>query len=70
MLRNEGLVVPIGAFSRDYGLTLSLPGVIGRRGLREFYPPQLSAEENGLLDRSVAALRKAADRLSKHGQAL
>jgi malate/lactate dehydrogenase len=49
---------------------LSLPGVIGRRGLREFYPPQLSAEENGLLDRSVAALRKAADRLSKHGQAL
>jgi L-lactate dehydrogenase len=31
---------------------------------------QLSAEENGLLERSVAALRKAADRLSKHGQAL
>jgi L-lactate dehydrogenase len=64
VLRDEGLVVPIGAFSREYGLTLSLPGVVGRRGLREFYPPSLSAEERALLDKSVAALKKAGARLS------
>jgi L-lactate dehydrogenase len=65
VLRDEGLVVPIGAFSREHGLTLSLPGVIGRGGLREFYPPSLSDEEQHLLDGSVAALRKAAERLRK-----
>ena len=64
VLRDEGLAVPIGAFSQKHGLTLSLPGVIGRQGLREFYPPDLSEEENGLLDRSIAALRKAGERLA------
>jgi L-lactate dehydrogenase len=64
VLRDEGLVVPIGAFSEEYGLTLSLPGVIGRRGLREFYPPSVSDAEKELLARSVAALKKAGDRLA------
>ncbi|HEX2944228.1 MAG TPA: L-lactate dehydrogenase [Rhodopila sp.] len=68
ILRDEGLAVPIGAFSREYGLTLSLPGVIGRRGLREFYAPQLSGREKDLLGGSVAALRKAGARLT--GQVL
>ena len=63
VLRDEGLAVPIGAFNREYGLTLSLPGVIGRRGLREFYPLELPEQEKILLDRSVAALRKAGERL-------
>jgi L-lactate dehydrogenase len=65
VLRDEGLAVPIGAFSKHHGLTLSLPGVIGRHGLREFYPPSLSEEEQELLGRSVAALRKAGERLSR-----
>lgn len=65
VLRDENLAVPVGAFSNQHGLTLSLPGVIGRRGLREFYPPSLSVEEQRLLDRSVAALRNAAERLGK-----
>lgn len=65
VLRDERLTVPIGAFSQEHGLTLSLPGVIGRRGLREFLKPILSAEEKTLLDRSVAALRKAAERVKR-----
>ncbi len=64
VLRDEGLAVPIGGFSREHGLTLSLPGVIGRHGLRAFYPPALSEEETRLLDRSVAALRKAGERVT------
>jgi L-lactate dehydrogenase len=67
VLRDEGLAVPIGAYSEQHGLTLSLPGVIGRRGLREFYPPRLTGEEQALLDRSVAALRKAGERLNQAG---
>jgi malate/lactate dehydrogenase len=58
-------LVPIGAFSEEYGLTLSLPGVIGRRGLREFYPPSVSNAEKELLARSVAALKKESDRSAK-----
>jgi L-lactate dehydrogenase len=64
VLRDEGLAVPIGAFSPEHGLTLSLPGVIDRIGLREFYPPALSPDEQELLDRSVAALKKAGQRLA------
>jgi L-lactate dehydrogenase len=63
ILRDERLAIPIGAYSRKHDLTLSLPGVIGRQGLREFYPPSLSPEEDDLLNKSVAALRKAAERL-------
>ena len=63
VLRDEGLAVPIGAFSPEHGLTLSLPGVIGRRGLRAFYPPSLSDQEDALLGRSVTASRKAGERL-------
>ncbi|HYZ23267.1 MAG TPA: NAD(P)-binding domain-containing protein [Rhodopila sp.] len=65
VLRDEGLAVPIGAYSTEHGLTLSLPGVIGRRGLREFYPPALSPDEKMLLERSVEALRKAGERLKR-----
>jgi L-lactate dehydrogenase len=65
VLRDEGLAVPIGAFSKEHGLTLSLPGVIGRRGLRNFYAPALSDQESALLDRSVAALQKAGQRLRR-----
>jgi L-lactate dehydrogenase len=65
VLRNEGLAVPIGAFSQEFGLTLSLPGVIGRRGLREFYRPALSDEERELLSLSVGALKRAAERLAR-----
>lgn len=63
VLRDEKIAVPIGAFSPEHGLTLSLPGIIGREGLKEFLPPLLSKEEKDLLDKSVAALRKAADRI-------
>lgn len=65
VLRDEGLAVPIGAYSESHGLTLSLPGVIGRRGVREFYPPLLSEEEQALLDKSVTALRKAGERMKR-----
>jgi L-lactate dehydrogenase len=65
VLRDEALAVPIGAFSKDHGLTLSLPGVIGRGGLRMFYHPSFSDQEREGLSRSVAALKKAGERLSK-----
>jgi hypothetical protein len=39
-------------------------GGAGRRGLRTVYPPASADAENSLLDRSVAALEKAAQRLA------
>jgi L-lactate dehydrogenase len=62
VLRDEGLVLPIGSYSKRFGVTLSLPSVLGREGVRETFQPELSAEEEELLARGAEALRKAAAR--------
>jgi L-lactate dehydrogenase len=62
MLRDEETVVPIGCYSRKHGVTLSLPSVLGRGGVRETFEPELSPEEETLLARSAETLRKAAAR--------
>jgi L-lactate dehydrogenase len=62
VLRDEEAVVPIGCYSRKYDVTLSLPSVVGRKGVRETFQPELSPEEERLLARSAEKLRKAAAR--------
>lgn len=56
MLRDEGLVAPIGTFREEFGVTLSLPSVIGRGGVSKVLPPALSAEEAEALAASAAAI--------------
>jgi L-lactate dehydrogenase len=63
VLRDEQAVVPIGCYSKKHGVTLSLPSVVGRRGVRETFQPALSPEEEQLLARSAETLRKAAARV-------
>jgi L-lactate dehydrogenase len=64
ILRDEGLVEPVGVFREQFGVTLSLPGIIGRGGVSEFrIMPPLSDEENEGLAQSAAAIRKALDSL-------
>ncbi len=58
MLRDEGLVAPIGVFQKQFSVTLSLPVVIGR-GMPRVLAPQLSAEESDALARSAAAIRES-----------
>ena len=62
VLRDEQAVVPIGCYSKKYGVTLSLPSVVGRGGVRETFQPELSPEEEKLLARSAETLRRAAAR--------
>ncbi len=59
ILRDEQTVVPIGSYSEKYGVTLSLPSVIGRQGVLRILEPALSDEEERALERSADALREA-----------
>jgi L-lactate dehydrogenase len=62
VLRDERAVIPVGAFNPAYGVTLSLPGVVGRAGVERILEPSMSDEEKQGLQRSADALRSAVKR--------
>ncbi len=64
ILRDERSAVPIGSYQRQFGVTLSLPSIVGQGGVIEVLPPELSDEERGALDKSADNLRKALQRVS------
>ena len=63
VLRDERAVVPIGSFNPKYGVTLSLPSVVGREGVVQIMEPEMSEEERQGLARSAVPLRKALARV-------
>jgi L-lactate dehydrogenase len=63
VLRDEGSAIPIGSFQREFGVTLSLPSVVGRSGVTAILPPELSAEERDGLRKSAENLRTALERV-------
>ena len=63
VLRDEGSAIPIGSFQREFGVTLSLPSVVGRGGVTAILPPELSAEERDGLRESAENLRTALERV-------
>jgi L-lactate dehydrogenase len=64
ILRNEGAVIPIGCYNPTFGVTLSLPSVVGREGVRRVLEPEMSAAEQQGLQRSADAIKAALSRLS------
>lgn len=60
ILRDERAVIPIGAYNRAYGTTISLPSVLGRDGVSRIIMPEMSDTERELLDRSAITIREAA----------
>src|SRR5215472_4142066 len=58
-------VVPIGSFQKDFGVTLSLPSVLGRAGAREVLMFDMSAEERLGLEKSAETLRSALQRVQQ-----
>ena len=65
VLNDERAVVPIGSFQKRFGVTLSLPSVVGRRGVIEVLEPDLSDEEQRGLEKSADVLRAALNRVGK-----
>ena len=64
ILRDEGAVIPVGCYNPTFGVTLSLPSVIGREGVRRVLEPEMSATEQQGLQRSADAIKAALSRLS------
>ena len=64
ILRDERGAVPIGSYQRQFGVTLSLPSIVGRTGVLEVLSPELSDEERSGLEKSADNLRKALQRVS------
>jgi L-lactate dehydrogenase len=64
VLRDEHSAIPIGSYQRDFGVTLSLPSILGRSGIIRVLQPDLSVDECEGLRRSAEALRDALERVS------
>jgi L-lactate dehydrogenase len=59
VIRDERAVIPIGSFNRKFGVTLSLPSVVGQHGAIEILDPEMSNEELMALERSAGILKQA-----------
>jgi L-lactate dehydrogenase len=63
VLRDERVVLPVGSYNAHYGVTLSLPSVVGREGVSRVLEPEMSDEERRALDQSAQTLRQAVQRI-------
>jgi L-lactate dehydrogenase len=59
VLRDERAVIPIGSYNAAYGVTLSVPSVVGREGVRQVLEPEMNEEERQGLQRSAKTLQQA-----------
>jgi L-lactate dehydrogenase len=59
VLNDEPAVIPIGSFQKEFGVTLSLPSIVGRNGVEGVLEPELSDEERAGLQKSVTTLKEA-----------
>ncbi len=63
VLRDEQIVFPIATFHRDYGLTLSLPSVLGRDGVSRSFVPTMTETEYVQFQHCVEQLLTARQRI-------
>lgn len=64
VLRDECAVLPVGSHHERYGVTLSLPSVLGRDGVKASWEPEMTAAEAESLERSAEVLRQARARIA------
>lgn len=64
VLRDEGLIVPVGSLQDAYGVTFSLPSILGKDGVSQVLEPPLTTEESDALEASAVVLREALDALA------
>src|SRR5262249_30989386 len=58
-------VIPIASYNPKYGVTLSLPSVLGRHGVSQVFEPEMSEEERQGLQRNADILRNAVARMNQ-----
>lgn len=63
VLRDEREILPVGSHHPRYGVTFSLPSVVGEEGVLEVMDPDLTEEERDGLARSAEALVKVRERV-------
>src|SRR5262249_4149158 len=63
VLNDERAVIPIGSYQKKFGVTLSLPSVVGRSGVIDVLEPDMSEDEREGLRKSAQALSKALERV-------
>jgi len=63
VLNDERAVIPIGSYQKKFGVTLSLPSVVGRGGVIDVLEPDMSEEEREGLRKSAQALSQALERV-------
>jgi L-lactate dehydrogenase len=59
VLHDERAVIPIGSYNARFGVTLSLPSIVGRDGVMRAFDPEMSPEEQQTLESSAARLRQS-----------
>jgi L-lactate dehydrogenase len=65
ILRDEHAVIPIGSYNPKYGVTISLPSVLGRQGVSQVLEPEMSEVERRGFQGSAEVLRNAAARITQ-----
>jgi L-lactate dehydrogenase len=68
VLNDEHAVIPIGSMQTRFGVTLSLPSVVGRSGIIEVLEPEMSDEERQGLEKSAQTLQAALASLARSQQ--
>jgi L-lactate dehydrogenase len=63
VLRDERAVIPIGSYNPRYGVTLSLPSILGAEGVLQILEPEMCEDERQALQRSADTLRAASARI-------
>ncbi len=63
LVRDERAVIPIGVFNPKFGVTLSMPGILGRSGVSRILEPAMSEKELRGLERSADRLKAASKRI-------
>jgi len=59
IMRDENAVVPVGSYNENYGVTLSLPSVLGSHGVKRILQPEMNDEERVMLQHSAEKLKSA-----------
>ena len=64
VLRDERAVIPVASYNAKFGVTLSLPSVVGREGVHNVLEPEMSNGERKGLQSSADAIRTALSRIN------